>query len=189
MSSKINTKEKFIETASKLFEIKGYYATGLNEILAESGAPKGSLYYHFPKGKEQLALEAINSAGEKIKSKVESVLESIENPVDAIVSNIEDIATIIDNEQKIRNMSISLLALETYLTSEVLRKACEEIFTSLENIYAEKFIKVGMNKDDAYKLGSVIAVMIEGGITYSLVKKSGDPLRLVAKQIPKLINI
>ena len=66
MTSKINTKENLIETAAKLFETKGYYATGLNEILAESGAPKGSLYYHFPKGKEQLALAAIYSEGEKV---------------------------------------------------------------------------------------------------------------------------
>lgn len=189
MCSKINTKEKLIETASKLFEIKGYYATGLNEILAESGAPKGSLYYHFPKGKEQLALESINSEGEKIKFKVQNTLESIENPVNAIVSVIENVATVIDNEQKTKDMSIALLALETYSTSEVLRKACEEIFTSLENTYVEKLIKAGMDKDDAHKLGCVIAAMVEGGITYSLVKKSGKPLRVIAEQISKLINI
>lgn len=189
MSSKINTKDKLIQTASRLFETKGYYATGLNEILAESGAPKGSLYYHFPKGKEQLALESINSEGEKIKSKVKSALESSENPIDAIVCNIEHIATVIDNDQKIKDMSVSLIALETYLTSEVLRKACEETFTSLQNIYIEKLIKAGINKDDAYKLGSTIAIMIEGGITYSLVRKSGAPLRLIAEQISKLINI
>jgi len=189
MSSKINTKEKLIETASKLFEIKGYYATGLNEILAESGAPKGSLYYHFPKGKEQLALESIISAGEKIKFKIKSALESIDNPVDAIVANIENVATVIDNEYKTNDMSVGLIALETYLTSEVLRSACEEVFISLENIYVQKLIKAGMNKDDAYELGSVIAAMVEGGITYSLVKKSGGPLRLIAKQIPKIINI
>lgn len=99
-SNKGNTKEKFIETASRLFEVKGYNATGLNEILAESGAPKGSLYYHFPQGKEQLALEAINSAGEKIKANLLKNLESIENPAEAIVSNIEHLAIIIDNEQK-----------------------------------------------------------------------------------------
>ncbi|MCB2291791.1 hypothetical protein LGK97_18935 [Clostridium sp. CS001] len=46
-----------------------------------------------------------------------------------------------------------------------------------------------MNKEDAYELGSVIATMVEGGIIYSLVKKSGKPLRLIAKQISKLINI
>jgi TetR/AcrR family transcriptional repressor of lmrAB and yxaGH operons len=189
MNAKISTKEKLIETASKLFEIKGYNATGLNEILTESGAPKGSLYHHFPKGKEQLALEAIISAGEKIKTKIQSALDGIENPVDAIVANIENVATIIDNEYKTKDMSIGLIALETYLTSEVLRRACEEVFTSLEHIYAEKLIKAGMDKDDAYELGSVIATMIEGGISYSLVKRSGKPLRLIAKQISKLINI
>jgi TetR/AcrR family transcriptional repressor of lmrAB and yxaGH operons len=98
MSSKSNTKEKFIETASRLFEVKGYNATGLNEILAESGAPKGSLYYHFPKGKEQLALESINSAGEKIKLNLQRNLDSSENPVEAIIFNIERLGTIIDNE-------------------------------------------------------------------------------------------
>lgn len=189
MSSKTSTKDKFIETASKLFEIKGYNATGLNEILAESGAPKGSLYYHFPKGKEQLALESINSEGEKIKFKIQSTLESIENPVDAIVACIENVATVIDNEYKTKDMSIGLIALETYLTSETLRGACEEVFTSLEKVYAEKLIKAGMNKDEADELGSVITSMIEGGITYSLVKKSGKTLTLIAKQISKLINI
>ena len=189
MNIKVNTKENLIETAAKLFETKGYYATGLNEILAESGAPKGSLYYHFPKGKEQLALAAIHSEGEKIKFKVLTSLERIENPVDSVVSIIEDIATIIDSDQKTKDMTISLIALETYLTSEVLRNACLEIYTSLENIYAEKLIRSGMNKEDASKLGCVISEMIEGGITYSLVRKNGNPLRLIAQQMPKLINM
>ena len=188
MSNKVNTKEKFIETACRLFEIKGYNATGLNEILAESGAPKGSLYYHFPKGKEQLALEAINLAGEKIKNNIKNTLDNIENPVEAIMCNIENIAIIIDNEQKTRDISISLIALETYLTSEILREACENIFTSLENIYAEKLIKSGINREKAYELGGAIAAMMEGGITFSLTKRNGDSLRLIAKQIPKLIN-
>jgi TetR/AcrR family transcriptional repressor of lmrAB and yxaGH operons len=188
-SNKVNTKEKFIETASRLFEIKGYNATGLNEILTQSGAPKGSLYYHFPKGKEQLALASVNLAGQRIKYNVNNALDSIENPVEAIKCNIENLAIIIDNEQRTRDISISLIALETYITSEILRKACEDIFTSLETIYAEKLIKSGMNKDKAYELGGVIATMIEGGITISLTKRNGNPLRLIAKQIPTLINI
>ena len=189
MTNKVNVKEKFIETASKLFQIKGYNATGLNEILAKSGAPKGSLYYHFPKGKEQLALESVNLAGQKIITKIINALDSIEDPIEAIKFNIENIATLIDNEQSTPDISISLIALETYITSELLRKACEQIFTSLENIYAEKLIKSGISKDKAYELGCVIAAMIEGGITLSLTKKSGHSLRLLAKQIPNLINI
>ena len=189
MNNKVNVKEKFIETASRLFQIKGYNATGLNEILTKSGAPKGSLYYHFPKGKEQLALESVNLAGKKIITNVINALDSIENPVEAIRFNIETLATIIDNEQRAGDISISLIALETYITSEILRKACDEIFTSLENIYAEKLIKSRISKDKAYELGCVIAAMIEGGITLSLTKKNGDSLRILAKQIPNLINM
>ncbi|PRR81517.1 TetR/AcrR family transcriptional regulator [Clostridium vincentii] len=189
MKKKLNTKEKFIETASRLFEIKGYNATGLNEILEKSGAPKGSLYYHFPKGKEQLALESIHLAGEKIKKNISESLNSIENPVEAIIFNIENIATIIDNEQKTGDISISLIALETYITNELLREACEKIFTSIEDIYAGKLIESGINKDKAYDLGSSIAAMIEGGITISLTKKNGDSLRVIAKQIHNLINM
>lgn len=188
MNNKINTKEKFIETASRLFEIKGYNATGLNEILAESGAPKGSLYYHFPQGKEQLALEAINSAGEKIKANLSKNLKRIEDPSEAIVFNIEHLAAVIDKEQKTHDISISLIALETYLTSEVLRKACEKVFDALERTYAEKFINTGMDKEKAYELGRTIGAMTEGGITLSLTRKNGEPLRLIAKQIPNIIK-
>jgi len=46
-----------------------------------------------------------------------------------------------------------------------------------------------MNKDKAYELGCVIAAMLEGGITLSLTRKSGNSLRIIAKQMPNLINI
>jgi TetR/AcrR family transcriptional regulator, lmrAB and yxaGH operons repressor len=52
------TRDQIIQTTCTLLESQGYHATGLNQILKESGAPKGSLYYYFPQGKEELAEEA-----------------------------------------------------------------------------------------------------------------------------------
>jgi TetR/AcrR family transcriptional regulator, lmrAB and yxaGH operons repressor len=51
-----DTRERVIQTAAGLFRAQGYHATGLNQVLAEGGLPKGSLYFHFPGGKEQLAV-------------------------------------------------------------------------------------------------------------------------------------
>ena len=39
-----STRDQIIEKTCELLEAQGYHATGLNQILAESGAPKGSLY-------------------------------------------------------------------------------------------------------------------------------------------------
>nr|WP_243763813.1 helix-turn-helix domain-containing protein [Bacillus sp. XF8] len=49
-----NTKEKLLNAASKLFRKQGYHATSLSQITKESNALRGSIYYYFPEGKEQL---------------------------------------------------------------------------------------------------------------------------------------
>ena len=53
-----NARQDAIEAAVRLFRTQGYSATGLTQLLEESGAPKGSFYFHFPGGKQQLAIEA-----------------------------------------------------------------------------------------------------------------------------------
>lgn len=62
-----NSKEKILSAAAKLFRKKGYHATSLSQITKESSAPRGSIYYYFPDGKQQLAKEAIQKTGEKSK--------------------------------------------------------------------------------------------------------------------------
>lgn len=54
-----DARAKALQTAERLFRVQGYAATGLTQILDESGAPKGSFYHHFPGGKAQMAEEAL----------------------------------------------------------------------------------------------------------------------------------
>lgn len=60
MARKTDARARAIATAERLFRIQGYAATGLNQIIEESGSPKGSFYFHFPRGKTQLAEETID---------------------------------------------------------------------------------------------------------------------------------
>ena len=188
MNNKLDTRDRFIKTASRLFQVQGYHATGLNEILKESGAPKGSLYYYFPNGKEELALEAVKLSSENIQTDIKKALAQISDPVEAIEVHIEKIAEFITKEEKMQDISISLLALETYLSSELLRKACETAFVSFENIFAEKLVQGGFEDNKAHELSIVIQSMIEGAITISLTEKSGTTLLAVAKQISILLK-
>ncbi len=58
------TKTLMIRAAADLLQRRGYHGTGVAEILAQSGAPRGSLYHHFPGGKRQITVEAITYAAQ-----------------------------------------------------------------------------------------------------------------------------
>lgn len=68
------TRARIIATTVELLEAQGYHATGLNQILHQSGAPKGSLYHHFPGGKEELAAEAVSVAGQAFAHELDTIL-------------------------------------------------------------------------------------------------------------------
>lgn len=188
MNSKTNSKEKIILTASKLFQIKGYNATGLNEILKESGAPKGSLYYYFPNGKEELALAAIKLSSEAITNRLKITLNEHKDPIEAIQRLIQNIVKDLEKGNKLLDMSISLIALETYLSNDPLRKACCESFASLENTYTQKLIESGVSKDTAKELGKFIQISVEGAITVSVTENNPSALFTVSNQIEILLN-
>jgi TetR/AcrR family transcriptional regulator, lmrAB and yxaGH operons repressor len=67
-----------------LLERQGYNATGLNQIVAESGAPKGSLYYYFPDGKEQIGAETLLWSGEHMAERIRAGLSKIEAAGEAV---------------------------------------------------------------------------------------------------------
>ena len=50
-----STREAILTAAAELMRVKGYAAVGMKDIVAASGAPIGSLYHHFPRGKVQIA--------------------------------------------------------------------------------------------------------------------------------------
>jgi TetR/AcrR family transcriptional repressor of lmrAB and yxaGH operons len=66
-----NSRQQAIETAEQLFRAQGYAGTGLAQIIAHSGSPKGSFYFNFPGGKHELALEALKLYGERLNQRIE----------------------------------------------------------------------------------------------------------------------
>ncbi|MFR3240204.1 MAG: TetR/AcrR family transcriptional regulator [Megamonas funiformis] len=193
---KTNTKDIFIDTASSLFANQGYHATGISEILKKSNAPKGSLYYYFPQGKEQLAQEALQKTAEKISTEILDVLAKASTPLEGLQQHLIYIAQKIEKyiAQKIEkdlfqpNVSISLIALETFSSNEIIRLECERTFQQIQNIYKNSFLKMDLQEEYADFLAMTMVMLTEGAITLSLTKKNTQPLHQLANNLPLLIN-
>ncbi|MNN14905.1 putative HTH-type transcriptional regulator YxaF [compost metagenome] len=188
MSSKNDSRENILSAATRLFHLQGYHATGLNQILKESGAPKGSLYYHFPNGKEQLAIEAVKRMDVLIKSDIVCSLEKYENAVESIQIHVQKIAADFTNDEKLECVPIGILVAETAQMSELIRETCKTAVEGWEELYSSKLIKNGFEPEIARKLGVTINSMIEGAVTRSLINKDSQPLQLVAECIPLLLK-
>ena len=174
--------------AARLLQSQGYAATTMSQVLQESGAPKGSLYYYFPQGKEQLAIEAIGLIRQKIEEQIRRYLAKIEDPVEAIQALINATAAELEQPENIIFCTVSLLTLEVSLVSEPLRKACQATNAAWEQAFVEKLEQGGYAPDRAGELGALVQVMIDGAIISSMGRKDTLPLRRAAAAIPTLLK-
>ncbi|RSD26888.1 TetR/AcrR family transcriptional regulator [Mesobacillus subterraneus] len=188
MSEKESSRDKLIKAASRLFQLQGYHGTGLNHILKDSGAPKGSLYYHFPNGKEQLAVESVQLTAELVRSGIQRSMEQKADAVEAIQGFILDLAGRYQNDGSHEGVPIAAVALETSLVSEPIRAACQGGYESFQQVFAEKLIESGYEETRARELGIVINSMIEGAFLLSFTMGSNEPLLLAAKNVPALLR-
>lgn len=184
----MSTREKILTTAAFLFQKNGYHATGLNEIIKESATPKGSLYYHFPNGKEELAAATIKLMGNTIQHHIEEELAKNSDPVRAFKEFILDLARKLNEKDQENCFSIGLLALETVTISEPLRKVCIEVYTLWTDTYYQKLVKSGFSSEKATELSLVLQLMIEGAITISLIRNDTTMMIAAAEKISILLN-
>ena len=70
-----DTRDRLVRSTSRLLRTQGYAATGLNQVMVEADAPKGSMYFHFPGGKEQLAAAAVDLFAARASARLDRHLE------------------------------------------------------------------------------------------------------------------
>jgi TetR/AcrR family transcriptional regulator, lmrAB and yxaGH operons repressor len=182
-----STRDQILQTTRDLLEKQGYHGTGLNEIVKESGAPKGSLYYYFPQGKEQITAEAVRQSGQVTAERIRTGLAASNDASEAIYSFILLIAENVERSGFAAGSPLTAVTMETATTSERINLACREAYEMLQTAFREKLLESGFSTSRAEELGTFITASVEGGIILSRVSHTADPLRLVARQLKSVL--
>lgn len=85
----MNLKEKIIHESLKLFSLKGFLSTSIDDILNATNASKGGLYNHF-KNKEELFFAVLSEARKVWREKSLEGLDQIEKPVEKLIKLLEN---------------------------------------------------------------------------------------------------
>ncbi|MFD2830445.1 TetR/AcrR family transcriptional regulator [Corticicoccus populi] len=181
---KRNTRDDIIRATASLMQQKGYFGTGLNDIIKESGAPRGSIYYHFPNGKEEIAQEAVKWTKDHVTSLIRQELGKKEDALSAIQLFIMDSVKRFEADKYFSGVPIAALVLETSSSSDVLKECCHEAFEEWSGEFTSKIISNGFKHEEAERLGKWINSMIQGAFISALAKGDGEPLRNAAEMLP-----
>jgi TetR/AcrR family transcriptional regulator, lmrAB and yxaGH operons repressor len=173
MPRKTDARDRAIATAERLFRIQGYTATGLSQIIEESGSPKGSFYFHFPRGKAQLAEEAIDHyvatrmavLGAISANTMGNALSFVREIFGAFAA--EMVASDFQYGCLMQNLANELPALDAELTKRVARG-----FADSTEIVAEHFRGCGFTSARASSTASALVAAVEGARTIARLQRT-----------------
>jgi len=166
-----------VDTAATLFRRQGYAATGLNQILDQAGVKPGSLYHHFPQGKQQLAAAVVDHTGAGIERLLRRFLAS-GLPVADIVDRWIDLLVDGLSADRRDGCPIEPIATESVNASALVREASARAFSGWCSAIEERLHEDGWPVTDAKSIAVAVISLIEGALILSRI--AGDAGALVA---------
>jgi AcrR family transcriptional regulator len=162
MSNPIPTRDRIVTAGADLLRVKGYTGTGVKEIVTLAGAPFGSLYHHFPGGKEQLGEEVIRHSGALYGELVPLIFDASPDVVSGVRAFFAGAAAHLRETDYADACPIATVALEVASTSEPLRAATADVFESWIVALAPRFAAAGMDEARARELAIAVLCGLEG---------------------------
>ncbi len=185
----IGTRERLIGAMLELLRRKGFHGFGLSDLLARAEAPKGVLYYHFPGGKVELAIAAI----EKDVSQIIAVLEQLRtrdpNPVQVMRLWLDHAQSRLEESGFERGCALGAIALESTAADLPLRQALNDGFDAIRSTLAGMLAGAGMTKEKAARFSTLIISAYEGALLQSRVAGSTGPARETLEALLHLIQM
>lgn len=170
-----------IRSAATLFRERGVEGTAFADVLEHSSAPRGSVYHHFPGGKQQLAEEATRWAGELMAAGIAASLRE-DDPLAALDDFVGLWRRVLEESDFAAGCPIVAAALEGD-RSPGAREAAAETFGEWRRLLADAFAKAGLPAAEAASMATLFIAAIEGAIVLARAQRSIEPLTEVVGEL------
>jgi len=184
-----DSKGKTLAAAARLFRRQGFHGTALHDILAAGGSPRGSLYFHFPKGKEQIGEAALALAAEAVRKAIGDAGETSASAEIFLTRIVRGMASDLEQSDYKEGCPIATTALETAAQSEVLGAATRDAFQTWEHEIKRGLARFGMPVDDADFVATVVLSQLEGALLLARTYKSLEPMHRAERAVKLLARI
>jgi TetR/AcrR family transcriptional regulator, lmrAB and yxaGH operons repressor len=178
-------RRRMIQSAALLMRERGVEAMSFSEVLEHSGAPRGSIYHHFPGGKAQLIEESTRYAGDFIAAGLVAALESAD-PVASVRAFIASWREILRESDYGAGCPVVAATLEGDRTPGA-RAAAGVAFARWEHLLADGLGQRGIPIERARSIATLTIAAIEGAVIVARGQRSSAPLERVAGELERVV--
>jgi TetR/AcrR family transcriptional repressor of lmrAB and yxaGH operons len=172
-------RERMVASAVELLARRGLQATSFSEVLERSGAPRGSVYHHFPAGKDQMIGLALDAAGAR-------AVDLLDQKAGETAEEIAAWFLHIWREVLVRSKfeaGCAVLAVAVAAESPELLDRTARVFRTWRHHLAEMLEQGGLRHEDAARFAATLVASSEGAVVLARAEQSMEPFDLVAGQL------
>jgi TetR/AcrR family transcriptional repressor of lmrAB and yxaGH operons len=178
------SRTNMVRSAALLIGAHGVNATSFSEVVADSGAPRGSIYHHFPRGKEQLAEDAVGWTSEQILAHIEaSPGESAAAVLDWFIELWRNVAL---TTKGAAGCAVAGVAVDTAVDSDIL-ECVRAAFRAWSEALAKRLELAGLAPDRSQRVALTSVAAMEGALIICRAEGSADPVIQVGSELLHLV--
>jgi TetR/AcrR family transcriptional repressor of lmrAB and yxaGH operons len=179
-----DSRERMVKSAASLISSRGVSATSFSDVLADSGAPRGSIYHHFPGGKEQLATEAVRWTSDRVVAYLRAGTET--TPAAVLARFIQLWRQVVVTSNAASGCVVAGVALDTG-AEDGLMDVARETFRSWESVLAEQLAQAGVPEQRAKGIAIATLAGMEGALILCRAEGTVQPLDEIAQELVRLL--
>jgi AcrR family transcriptional regulator len=168
-----------IEGAMELLATKGLQGTSLGDVIEATGAPRGSIYHHFPGGKDELIAAAVDATGEEYVRWMEKFVGA---PPEMVIGGFLQFwrHTLIRSDMK---AGCPVLAVTVSTDVDDLIDHARDVFRNSRASLAAQLSAAGIAQDTASRFATISVASAEGAVVLARAERDIAPFDAVADNL------
>jgi TetR/AcrR family transcriptional repressor of lmrAB and yxaGH operons len=180
-----DSKRRIEVVAAELLARHGYHGFGLKKLSEAAGLPYGSIYHHFPGGKEEIAVAAITGTGVLVGR---LILRGPNDVIATATTLFDFMAEKLAGSEWAEGCPVGTPALDGGSDVEAVRDACASAFDAMERGFSALLVDMGLPVTDAEAVAVTVVAAYEGATLLARVRRSEEPLLTVSAQLTRMIR-
>ena len=179
------SRSRMVRSAAALIRTRGASATSLADVLADSGAPRGSIYHHFPNGKQQLEADAIRWTSDRVLTHQRACPATTGAGV--LGCFIDMWRQVVLASAGAAGCVVAGVAIDTDAAEPGLIDLVQETYRSWRELLAEQLEEVGVPRGRAQPIALATIAGMEGALILCRAEGGSGPLETVAAELLRLL--